>query len=80
LRRRIKRATSSLSGATYFVTRLAKRRDHWQREAARRRAIYEVAYRAARAELAGEESLSEVAPASELAHFPTPSTRKPHNH
>jgi len=67
LRRRTKRASSSRTGATGFVTRLAKRRDGWQQEAARRRAIYDVAYRAARAELGGQESLGESPTALELA-------------
>ena len=51
LRRRIARSTRSRKGASKFVTRVAKRRDNWQREAARRRAIYDVAHSAARAEI-----------------------------
>jgi hypothetical protein len=71
LRRRTKRATSSRTGATHFVTRLAKRRNQWQQEAARRRAIYDVAYRAARAELGPEEQLGESSTALELVpRFP----------
>jgi hypothetical protein len=60
LRRRIKRSTSLRSGATRFVTRLAQSRDGWQREAARRRAIYDVAHHAARAKL-GEPANSPTA-------------------
>jgi hypothetical protein len=78
LRRRTKRATSSRSGATHFVTRLAKRRNEWQQEAARRRAIYDVAYRAARAELGLEESRGESSTALELVpRFPSQSTNQP---
>jgi hypothetical protein len=78
LRRRTKRATSSRSGASHFVTRLAKRRDEWQQEAARRRAIYDVAYRAARAELGLEGSLGESSTALELVpRFPSQSTNQP---
>jgi hypothetical protein len=51
LRRRIASSTRSRTGAAKFVTRVAKRRDHWQQEAARRRAIYDVAHSAARAEI-----------------------------
>jgi hypothetical protein len=81
LRRRIKRATSSRSGASHFVTRLAKRRDEWQQEAARRRAIYDVAYRAARAQLGGEESLGEPAAVLELVpRFPPQSANEPDHH
>jgi hypothetical protein len=58
LRRRIRRSTSSRSGATRFVTRLARRRLRWQREAAKRRAIYDVAHRAARAELGDPSSVN----------------------
>jgi hypothetical protein len=78
LRRRTKRASSSRTGATHFVTRLAKRRDEWQQEAARRRAIYDVAYRAARAELGGEESPGESSTALELVpRFSSQSTNQP---
>jgi hypothetical protein len=52
LHRRIARSTRSRSSASKFVTRVARRRDHWQQEAAQRRAIYDVAHGAARAELA----------------------------
>ena len=77
LRRRTKRASSSRTGATGFVTRLAKRRDEWQQEAARRRAIYDVAYRAARAELGGQESLDDSSTALELVpRFPSQSTNQ----
>lgn len=75
LRRRIKRATSSRSGATHFVTSVSKRRETWQREAAKRRAIYDVAFRAARAELHGEDSLDEFSANLEVARrFPNQST------
>jgi hypothetical protein len=78
LRRRTKRASSSRTGATHFVMRLAKRRSEWQQEAARRRAIYDVAYRAARAELVGEESAGESSTARELVtRFPSQSTNQP---
>lgn len=55
LRRRLKRAATSRLGANRFVTHLAKRREEWQHEAARRRAIYDVAHRAACAELDRQE-------------------------
>lgn len=78
LKRRTKRATSSRTGATHFVTRLAKRRDEWQQEAERRRAIYDVAYRAARAELGGEQSPGESSTALQrVAHFPSQSANQP---
>lgn len=78
LKRRTKRASSSRSGATHFVTRLAKRRNEWQQEAARRRAIYDVAYRAARAELGGEASPGASSTALELVpRFPSQSTNQP---
>jgi len=79
LRRRIKRATSSRSSATHFVTRLAKRRADWQQEAARRRAIYDVAYRAARAQLGGEEPLGETA-LQLVPRFPPQPSDQPDHH
>jgi hypothetical protein len=78
LRRRIASSTGSRSGATRFVTRVAKRRDRWQREAARRRAIYDVAYRAARAELGGESRPGESSTALELvSRFPPQPSNQP---
>ncbi|MCU1349807.1 MAG: hypothetical protein JWO56_2837 [Acidobacteria bacterium] len=51
LRRRVASSTRSRSGATRFVNGVARDRDDWQREATQRRAIYDVAHSAARAEL-----------------------------
>jgi hypothetical protein len=65
LRRRTRRALSSRTVATHFVTGVAKRRHVWQQEAAKRRAIYDVAHRAARAEL-GAESAHESSTALDL--------------
>ncbi|HEV7764007.1 MAG TPA: hypothetical protein VGQ76_03295 [Thermoanaerobaculia bacterium] len=66
MRRRIKRATSLRLGANRFVTHLAKHRHEWQKEASRRRAIYDVAHRAARAELERQERSVESSPAREV--------------
>ena len=57
LRTRLSRAQRQQKSATRFVSRVADRRQAWQSEAARRRAIYDRAYRAARAEL-GDASVS----------------------
>jgi hypothetical protein len=51
LGRRLGQARFRQRNATWFVNRMAGRRDEWQRTAARMRASYEIAHRAARAEL-----------------------------
>jgi len=57
LRSRLGTATGEKKSANRFAERLSIRREAWQRESARRRAMYDVAYRAARAEL-GDASAS----------------------
>jgi|GEM_PF-880072 len=56
-RNRLTSAIRQRKSANRFVERLSIRREDWQRESARRRAMYDVAYRAARAEL-GDASAS----------------------
>jgi hypothetical protein len=51
LGRRVVQARFSQRTATWFVNRLASRRAEWQQTAARIRASYDIAHRAARAEL-----------------------------
>ena len=51
LGRRVAQARFSQRTATWFVNRLASRRAEWQQTAARIRASYDIAHRAARAEL-----------------------------
>ncbi|HEY6141231.1 MAG TPA: hypothetical protein VI670_26035 [Thermoanaerobaculia bacterium] len=51
LRRRARHARFGQRSATWFVNRLASRRDEWQQTAARIRASYDIAHRAARAAL-----------------------------
>jgi hypothetical protein len=52
LRRRLTHLTKSRSGANRFVVNAARERSRWEREAATRRALYDVAFRSARADLA----------------------------
>ncbi|MGH9419647.1 MAG: hypothetical protein ACRD3J_06725 [Thermoanaerobaculia bacterium] len=51
LGRRLGQARFSQRKATWFVNRLASRRNDWQRTSARMRAAYDIAHRTARAEL-----------------------------
>jgi hypothetical protein len=77
LRRRVKQAISSRTRAAQFVTRVAKSRDEWQKEAARRHAIYDVAYYAARADLGAEETLGVSSTALEFVpRSPSRSSKK----
>jgi hypothetical protein len=61
LRRRVAEARSSQRTANKFVNRLASRRENWQQAAARMRAAYDIAHRAARAEL-GDSPFSHSTP------------------
>jgi hypothetical protein len=61
-RNRLRSASRQQQSANRFVERLSIRREAWQRESARRRAIYDVAYRAARAELGDISALSTSTP------------------
>jgi hypothetical protein len=70
LRRRAAQARFGQRTATWFVNRLASRRDGWQQTAARIRASYDIAHRRARAAL-GEAALP---PASTNAVVPYRST------
>jgi hypothetical protein len=51
LGRRLSNARFGQKRATWFVNRVASKKDHWQRTAARMRAAYDIAHRAARGEL-----------------------------
>jgi hypothetical protein len=55
MRGRLSAALRQQKSANLFVAKVADRRERWQNEASRRRALYNIAYRAARAEL-GDES------------------------
>jgi len=73
LGRRLGQARFSQRTATWFVNRLASRRDKWQRTAARMRAAYDIAHRASRAELGetpSSSSITALVPAS--GHDPNP--------
>jgi hypothetical protein len=58
LRRRVGGMRFGQRRANWFVNRVAGRREAWQRTAARTRALYDIAHRAARAEL-GDDLSSE---------------------
>lgn len=73
LGRRLGQARFGQRTATWFVNRVASRRDNWQRTSARMRAAYDIAHRAARAEL-GETLF----PSSSNALIPAPGHDQTH--
>jgi hypothetical protein len=62
LKRRLRRAVRSTGRATDFVTSTSRQRRRWQQEAARRRALYNIAYHAAEAELGAPRPAEQARP------------------
>ena len=62
MRARLNQATRQQKSANRFVERLSVRRERWKNESARRRAMYDIAYRAARAELGDASATTSVPP------------------
>ena len=71
LRGRLNAAVLQQKRANRFVAKLADKREAWQNESARLRALYDIAYRAARAEL-GDQS----AKSSSIPQWVTPESER----